>query len=259
MEEFKDDSVVEPVENLHPFEEKVIVPSKGMFYGGKLPGGVVRIRPISVKEEKLLVNAQDKLSAIDLVLDRCLLTRTLPLNEYLVTDKFFLFLNVRTISYGPDYQFMVKCSGCGNSFRHQVILPQGLRLKVPTDDSVEPFDVFLPMCKKTVSIRFLRGKDETEIRAFAKQTKRPDGDPTYSYSLAKSIVSVDKKEMNPVELLEFVENLYGRDSLAIRNALEKNQSGIDLEIDAECPTCLERFKTPIEFSTEFFRSGVGEE
>ena len=177
----------------NPFEKEVTLPSRGKFYGGKLPGGSVTLRPIKVAEEKLLAGSGNKMALADKVLQRCILSPCIPLRDMILTDKFYLLLVLRNISYGPEYQFQVKCSTCSTQFKRSITLPEGLGLKMAVDTDMEPFDVTLPQSAKVVSLRFMRGSDEEETEAFIKglpAAKSDEGDPAYEFKLSRYIVRI---------------------------------------------------------------------
>ena len=104
---------------INPYQIDVILPSRGRFYGDRLPDGKVTIRPMTVKEEKLLAGGGNKLSLADKVLERCMISNTMPLKDMILTDKFFLLLNLRAISYGPEYTFELRC-GCEFKFKKTI-------------------------------------------------------------------------------------------------------------------------------------------
>jgi len=237
----------------------VELPSLGKFYDGRLPEGKVTIRPIKVSEEKLLAGGGSRMKLVDKVLERCMLTKTLPLRDMLISDKFWLMLNLRSISYGGDYMFMLKCNNCSMEFRHSITLPTGLQLKRATDSDKEPFDVKLPIANKTVSLRFLRGVDEEEIERYLKQLPRnatDEGDPAYVYRLSRFIVKVDGKELDPLEKMNFCDGLIGQDSLAIRRAIAENETGPILTIRTQCPGCKADVETSLPLTNEFFPASV---
>lgn len=245
-------------EALVPGAVAVELPSLGKFYDGRLPDGKITIRPIKVREEKLLAGAGNRMALVDKVLEQCMLTKTLPVRELLLTDKFWLMLNLRSISYGSEYMFSLKC-GCGLEFRHSLSLPTGLQVKRATAGDVEPFDVTLPSCKKVVSLRFLRGTDEEEVERFIKQLPRnagDEGDSAYVYRLSRFIVKIDGKEMDSLEKQRFCEDLIGQDSLAIRRAIGEHETGPILTISARCPSCATDVVTSLPLTNEFFPSSA---
>jgi hypothetical protein len=212
---------------------------------------------MKVKEEKLLAGGGNKLSLADKVLERCMIGNTLPLKDMILTDKFFLLLNLRSISYGPDYTFTITC-GCSFEFKKTITLPDGLQLKVATDKDKEPFDIVLPRCKKTVSLKFLRGSDEAEIESYIKGLPsgvQIEGDPSYEFRLSRFIAKIDGKEVDMLEKLHFCENLIGADSLAIRRAIAENETGPIMTIKAQCPQCRNELTTYLPLTNEFFPAG----
>ena len=242
-----------------PFQKEVVLPSQGKWYDDKLPDGKVTIRPITVTEEKLLMARGSRGKIIDRLCEKCILSDCIPMSEMLVTDKFFLLLNLRALTYGPDYGFTLECPSCGTKFKHSVVLPDGLTVMVATDDDVEPFDVKLPVCGKTVSLRFLRGEDEEKIESFARNqpnVKPEDGDPTYAYRLSCYLVAIDGKQVDSLEALHFCERMIGGDSAVYRRAIADHETGVDLTINAACPSCREEVSTSIPMTSDFFQASV---
>jgi len=243
----------------NPYEVEVELPSKGMFYGDTLPEGKVTIRPITVEEEKLLAGKGDKMELADRILSECIVSKCLPLDDLLMTDKFYLLLNLRAVSYGSEYGVSVQCPACSHKFSHSVVLPEGLQLKVAEEGDKEPFDVELPICKKKVSLRFLRGSDEKEIENFVKNLPNAgnqEGDPSYIFRLSRFIAKVDDEELDAVSKMEFCRKLFGKDSLAIREAVAENETGPILSIEAKCPGCQQEMRTVLPLTNEFFPASV---
>lgn len=245
-----------PKPEIDPFQVDITLPSKGMFYGDALPSGKVTIRPIKVKEEKLLAGGGNRLHLADLILERCIVSKCPPVKDLLITDKFYMLLCLRSISYGADYTFEIKCTQCSLEFKKTVQLPEGLQIRSATQEDKEPFDIDLPSCKKKVTLRFLRGVDEEEIENYVKQSVNvgtSEGDPSYAFRLARYIVTVDGKEMPILEKLSFCENLVGKDSLAIRQAIAEKETGPIFTITAKCPSCQNEMSTLLPLTNEFFR------
>jgi len=256
MNSAEEKSVEEKLES--PYEKEVILPSKGMFYKGALPEGKVRIRPVSVQEEKLLAgNSGNRLELADKVLQRCIVSKCPPLSDLLMTDKFYLLLVLRSLSYGATYGFTLSCGNCKFEFSHSIQLPEGLQLKVATEGDVEPFEVELPLCKKKVSLRFLRGTDEQEIENFVKtlpDAGKEEGDPGYAFRLSRFIDKIEGKEVDPIDKLQFCEKLIGMDSQKIRKTVVEKESGPILTVSAKCPNCQTLIRSLLPLTNEFFPS-----
>jgi hypothetical protein len=241
-----------------PYSMEVTLPSRGKFYGNALPDGKVWIRPITVAEEKLFASNTNATDIADRVLARCIESECISLQEMLQTDKYYLLLTLRSLSYGSDYPHKIKCR-CGKEYVHKMTVPDGLMLKMATETDVEPFEVDLPMVKKKVTLRFLRGKDEDLVDQYIAQLEGAnanDGDPGYGYRLSLHIVAIDGAEPSSLERLRFVESMHGRDSQTIRRAISVRETGVDLTLKAVCPFCQAEFETLLTLTREFFRPNV---
>lgn len=237
------------------------LPSRGRYYGDRLLGGVVKMRVITVKEEKILAGAKNRMSAADRILERCLVECPIPIKDMLLTDKFYLLLYLRSISYGTEYSFQIQCPACGTKYQHTVELVKGLQLRMASDEDGEPFDVKLES-GKVLSLRFLRSSDEEEILRYVEQINRKqqknveDEDPSYEYRLSKHISAIDGKALNALEALAFVETLTGKDSLIIRRAIAQQESGVSMGISARCPACTYTHDTVLPMTSDFFPAGA---
>lgn len=241
------------------FETEVTLPSLGKFDAGKIPDGKVRLRPIGVTEEKYLVSAKNRLVAADKILSRCVINCAVSMSDMLMTDKFFLLLCLRNVSYGPEYSFKLTCR-CQYEFPYTVIIPDGLKLAIAAEGDVEPFDVALPVSKKTLSLRFLRGYDEEAIEAYSAQLTpaqiADEGDPAYAYRMSRHIVSVNGTAIDSLAALHLCESLIGRDSLALRTAITSHETGAKLTVSTTCPKCRKELVSPIQFTSDFFPVSV---
>lgn len=242
--------------------EQIQLPSRGRFYEpGQLPEGIVRLRPITVKQEKLLAGARDPMAAADKVLAQCLVDCPIAPKDMLNTDRFYLILQLRAMSYGTDYEFKLSCPACSNSYTHKISLPADLKERVADESDTEPFEITLPRCGKKVALRFMRGTDLESVIKYVNQL-RPDqrnpenGDPAYEYKLAIQIAAIDGVKMGMIDKLQFVGTLLGADSFAIRNAIAERETGAFMNIAVSCPACGNRSETLLPLTNDFFRSSI---
>lgn len=251
--------VVSEKEQETAFQTELQVPSRGRFDGESFPEGKVILRPISVPEEKIFLSSKTQMAVADEVLQRCIVSDCPAVGEMLMTDKYFLLLNLRSISYGPEYSFKMKCGACRKEFNHKVELPKGLSMKIATEDDVEPFDIALPISGKTLALRFLRGTDEDAIDTYVSQLEGinpDDGDPGYEYRLTRHIVTIDGEPVDALKKLNFVKSMIGRDSLAMRRGIAEHETGIDFSLELTCPSCRQDIKTSLLLTNEFFPTSV---
>jgi hypothetical protein len=240
-----------------PYPQVIVVPSRGYLYGGKFPGGEMIISPMTTQEEQILTSKkQDKVEVINMITKRCIVECPVPYEDLLLPDAFYTLLVIRNISLGSDYTFMLTCE-CGVKSKKTIDCPGSLEITgLTAADDCEPYSVTLPLCKKTVQYKLLRVKDETEIRRFSRGQYAKTlsvGEPAYCFRLGMYIHSVDGVVLDSVSKLEFVENLISRDSLTLRNAIEKREFGASVEINYECPACGRIDEQSMPFDREFFR------
>lgn len=235
----------------------VTLPSEGLPYLGALPGGVVSVHPIRVKEEKILAGLQDNRwqEGLHLLLKSCLATDFDP-NELTLSDRLFLLFQLRTLSYGPMYDFEITCPKDGVQFTHSCDLTK-LAVKHLPADFKEPFEILLPSSNQVVGLRLLRPKDEVDLRKFtdAQRVRKSKtiNEDSYSYRLSLHITSVEGVALEPGERMEWVENLIGMDSQAIQEAVEETDSGLDGTVSVTCPTCSHQINQSIPWTSTFFR------
>ena len=71
--------------------------------------------------------------------------------------------------------------------------------------------------------------------------------------MARLIVSIDGKPVTTLEAMQFVDDLYSRDSYAISDALAEADFGINLRIEKPCGRCGAVIEELFPFSADFFR------
>jgi len=179
---------------------------------------------------------------------------------------------MRCLSYGGAYSFNYKCEECGEKVKHDMDLEKDLNVRYADDELLlkqlgfqdisemkEPFLCQLPVQGKTIGWRMLRGRDEASVRKYASQMRRrgiTDEDPGYLYRLALRIMEIDCEPMKNIsDALAFVETLKGKDALAIREAIESVDIGIDPELEVICRNCGYPNDVIMPQDKSFFRPG----
>jgi hypothetical protein len=179
------------------------------------------------------------------------------LGEMVAMDKLVILFNVRTVTYGGNYKFEVECPKCGQDANYIIDLERlPVHLADEDEGMEEPFEVLLPVCKKRVQWRFLRGKDEAAERMFKKKRAKEGGkdDITQTYQLARRLVSVDGKEVTQFgTALKFVKALHGKDSRTWTKATEDVKLGIEDQLEITCRLCGKDYIISLPLSTDFFR------
>lgn len=221
-------------------------------------GPEVTIRNMTTAEEKLLLGSTS--NALDQVMNDCIVEpNKLNVNSLISSDKHFILIKLRVLSYGPDYYVKYKCRGCGKVHEYKVNLDE-LEVTHLEDNFSDPYDDFeLPMSKQEVALRLPRMVDlnsaEDKARKFHKKFPNAKGDMAYIYRLMANIHSIDgNEELTNSELQKFVEELHTRDSAYIKNRMSKIEVGLDTRIFEECPSCNEDVEFDLPINSEFFNS-----
>lgn len=240
----------------------VQLPSNGLLYEDDvLRKGLLHVRPMTVSEEELLgaQKESDRVKILDTIIQR-LLVEKIPYDKLLVTDKLFLLFAIRRHSYGDDYKMKVKCDNCQTQFNHNVKFFDSFKIRMLTEeDNKEPYKTEpMPVSGSVITFRMLRVSDEEDIIRYTKSQNLKNmanaGDPGYSYRLAKHIVEINGTAVQSTsEALKFVKALVGRDSAAFKDAIEAKDSGVNIELEIECPSCGTAMERLFAFSAEFFR------
>jgi hypothetical protein len=245
---------------LSPDAVRVAVPSLGIFYGEDCEDGIFYIRPMKVKEEKILSTARLVKSgeAIDRILDSCIDSPNIPSSKLLLSDKGFLIITLRRISYGDIYEFGMKCQSCEEKYTDSVDL-KTLRVAYLDENIVDSdLEVTLPKSGHIIRYRLLTSKDEEIITRKQKQKRKVTNahdyiDDTLIDRLILSTVCVDGDNLDEKNLYDFYENLSVIDSEALRDEIQEKSIGIDLEIISECPNCYAENQIILPIDENFFR------
>jgi hypothetical protein len=262
-----------------PWEEYQL-PSRGVYYGDKLPEGIVRVRGMGIHADKIL--ATQRLAqtgqSIDYLFRHCVqLTDEMDPGELLSGDRIFLLYLLRGITHGNIYEFMLKCQSCDASSMQVYDLNElASTVTGPNLDlGQEPFKVGLPYMSSVlkrsvwVKVRLTRGNDTSTIanrqkfnrRAHSgvpKRDKRIIIDQAITENLALIITSfggegVEGEVTDSVKIKELVDRMHSKDTAEIREFLRANSPGIDTTIQVSCPECGAEFKAELPITETFFR------
>jgi hypothetical protein len=252
----------------------LVLASKGIFYKDALSDGVITVEPWGSEEERLLVSPNiDFNETLDRLIKR-LTNCPIPPSELLLVDRHHIFLYMRCLSYGGEYSISFKCESCGNKVSHDMDLEKDLDVRYADDPDLlvslnmkkgerlsEPFRFTLPIQKKVIGWRMLRGKDEDSVKKYvrriaskAKLKKEDDERPDYIYRSALRVVEFDGHEVSELtEAMDIIKSLRGKDSLAFRQEIEAVDFGIDTELVVSCRSCGYPNELMMPLDKTFFR------
>jgi len=280
-----DEILQKPAEDLIPWEECTL-PSRGVYYDGKIPNGVVEVKAWGIQTDKIL--ATQRLAqtgqSLDYMYKKCV---RLPNNfdhaNLIVGDRMFLLYYLRGITYGNIYEFIVECNNedCERAWTVEYDLNK-IAETITTPNSeigLEPFKVVLPYLSEYakaevwVKVRFLRGYDLAHMmqqRRFKKgfrQTARSKSRVARSKERKVSEETLDKTieenlklaiveamgDNDPRKIDALIERMHSKDTSVIREFLRANTPGIDTMIEVQCPDCGNAMTIDLPITESFFR------
>lgn len=214
--------------------EKFMLPSKGKFYPADwTENGLISIRPMTVEEEMILTTARHvkRGVALDMIFAACLENKSIDTKELLSGDRSFLLYNLRCISYGAAYDFEIKCPSCGFKIKDTFNL-NNVKTKELLDSDFEPIEFKLPISKKTVKFRYMRGKDEAKLisnREYRLNAFGQDSiDNTLLERLALTTIEIDGVADKLKIELELKSMIAG-DAAALREKMLSCEPGVETE------------------------------
>jgi len=246
--------------------EAIPLPSKGITYSSDSPlhnCETVEVRAMTAREEDILTSRAliKKGTVISELIKSCLVDKRVDVSQLLSGDRNALMVALRVTGYGADYNVEVDCPACGTKSKQTFNLSE-LELKSLDLDPVEPgsnlFETTLPVTKKKVRFKFLTGADEEEILTIQERKKKVGGmgDNVVTTRLQFSIVAIEgKTDKNLINA--FIRNMPARDSLHLRNHIDKHEPGIDMTSHMDCPSCSETSEVRIPLGVTFFWPNSG--
>lgn len=240
------------------------LPSRGVLYGDKVPGGVVSLRPMTAKEQALLsTQGGGVIGKITAVIETCCkLPVGLPHNDLLITDRAAILLALRTKTFGSEYTFQWRCQQCGKVSHTKIDIVQELEEKIAPHDLREPVEIKLPTLGKTIGVRFRRGTDEALLLKQAKRAQAKADEPDANASadsnpihvLAHQLVTCEGEPfVDIIARRRFIEGWSAADLVFVEQTLADLEPGIDMSLYLDCPKCEFVNELVMPFTNEFFR------
>ena len=241
--------------------ERIPLPSGGLVYPKNHPlygVNAVDIRAMTAREEDILLSrALSKAgTTMSTLISSCLIDKRIDSKTLISGDRLAIIMGIRITGYGSSYKTSVDCQSCGAVSKNEFDLGQ-LDVKAleiaPTGDE-NLFEFILPMSKKRVLFKFMTGQDEEESNAVIERKQKlfpgaPEGIVTTR--LESHIVSVDGVT-DKTKISRFVSSMLAGDSRALRNYIEKNEPGVNLEVEWGCVHCGHENKNTLPTGALFF-------
>jgi len=168
---------------------------------------------------------------------------------------------IRITGYGPEYIPTIQCPACEVRQEFTINLSD-LEIKPlqiePVTVGVNQFAFKLPASGRTVVFRFLTGKEEEEIMALMENKKKKGlaNDNVVTTRLFYSIISIDG-DTDRSKISKYISFMTARDSLALRQHIDKNEPGIDMRHPFECKQCAHTEVVAVPMGASFFWPSAG--
>lgn len=234
------------------------------------PSGLTgQIRGMKVREERILTDRKLARSGnqVEELLKNCweetadagpydFGEKNIDWTKVLQGDRFFALLQIRALTYGPDYAFSVPChnQACRARVDWELNLSE-LPVRKLSDESREVFingnrfETTLPDMGNRVWFKLLTGEDERKLPMLKKNA----GDRLLSAMLAYRIVEIEGVENR--DKRQFLEDLSLRDADVLVDEFDRVDCGVDTTIEVECPECFAVQEVELPFEKTFFMPG----
>jgi hypothetical protein len=243
---------MEDIKLTTPDYEELVLPSNGLVNGLKK----LFIRPITMREEKLLTNKTlSKTGKVhDEIFKACIgygedvdgnrvEKSDINIDDFYIEDEYAIFVFLRIISYGMDYDVKVACPECEEVQDVSVNL-ETLPVTYADESTPKTVTVELPKAGTTVEVSYPTKRDSNES----------GGD---TYEMLPQLVR--KAEGVPdVVLDQWVQGLIGLDVSVLRKSVGKAPFGMSKEFDFVCNNsgCSKsgvKQEVDLPITAEFFR------
>ena len=239
------------------YETIVNLPSDGKLYGEGSGLDTVVLRAMTTQELKMIFGSgDDRMSAM---LKACITDPIdFDVSGLIDADYMYLLIQLRIVTFGPEYKIETTCPHCGNINKSVINLSEDLLVNHLPDDFEEPIKIKLPISGDTVGCKLLRIRDTRMIQKLARKTTKDSkisaNEALYQYGLAKRIVELNGEAIEFPEAQQYVQNMHAMDSVYITDKLDKIKVGYDMEVEIDsCAQCREVYDVALPIGSEFFR------
>ena len=236
--------------------EVIDLPSGGKVYGKESPlaEGKIELKYMTTREEDILMseNLIKKGVVIDKLLDSLIVTKGVTQESLVLGDKNAVLVAARILAYGPEYTCEVtNPNNPEQKVEHTFDLTECKfkELSEDVDYSDNSFDFETPIGKNKIKFKLITGAEEKLIDKDLQQTKKYGYNSEVSTRLRYTIIEVDG-DSKPETITAASQNMLARDSMALRNYIQKISPDIDLTSEIEIGG--EAVSVSIPLTVEFF-------
>jgi hypothetical protein len=154
--------------------------------------------------------------------------------DALVGDRFYAFMQLRIATFGKDFVFKIQCQeqSCRERFEYQIDLEKDLPVKRLSDADRACFasgNEFVTKDKSGRAVHFKLPTGQDEVIA----ARAASFDSAFIMSMERRITGIDGV---PIVRKYLEESPFG-DLLALLDAFDEHNCGVDTDIEIQCPHC----------------------
>jgi len=238
----------------------VLLPSKGVYYNGLVKDGKLKIRMLKVSDTKLIYNdAIPHYERINKLIERCILDFNMPISEMVISDKFYLLIQVRSLSYGNIYKYKLTCPQCRAVNNVEKDLNE---LEVSSVEDIQKrYPFVLPIAKRKVFIKHMTVADEASSNSYlnnvklraSRENKKVGDEELIAYTLACQIEEIEGVGSDTGPKLEYINNMVNLDYEALQKFIKSKEFGVNMDLIHNCTKCGQDIEYQLPFDIEFFR------
>lgn len=224
-------------------------------YSIKIPstGKTVEYRPFLVKEEKILLIAQESgetsqmISAMKDIISACTFDKINP-NDLTTFDLEYIFLKLRTKSIGEESNILVKCSSCDHKNSVSLNLDD-ISVNIPTN--VEK--TIMLTSKVGVNMRYIKAKNIAHLT----DSSKSEGDLITDILVASIEAIFDESKVYSTddtpkeELVAFINSL-NREQLNKLQKFIESSPKLEKTVEFKCTSCKTENKISLSGIQSFF-------
>ena len=240
--------------------ETVDLPSGGKLYpkDSPLSSGKIEIKYMTAREEDILTsqNLIKKGVVIDKLLNSLIVSKGVTADDLFIGDKNAVMVAARILAYGGDYTVEVTNPNTGETQQQTFDLTscQFKELPKDVDYSNNEFELELPITKIKITFKLLSGKDENDIANELKSLAKIGQQAEVTTRLKYVITSVNGETSKSI-ISNFVDNLLSKESLFLRDEIQRINPDINLKQEVEIGG--ESTEVDIPMTVEFFWPKTG--
>lgn len=238
------------------------LPSQGVVYPttSNLHGkDVVSIKAMTAKEEDILMSKAFNKQGTTIVelIRSCLIDKSIDPMDLLLGDRHALLVAIRITGYGTSYIVDATCPACSKTDEYEFDLStlpiRNLDIE-PVKPGINEFAYTLPVSKKSVTFKFMTGRDDLELTQTAERRKKLLGEQTdnpVTSRLAVQILSINGiTDRNKISA--FVNNMPARDSQLLRTYIDKHEPTLEMSTTMTCNACNASSEVGLPIGINFF-------